>query len=307
MLAALDQFLEGRIERVRELEPRSDEEFEHMRDQMQQRLDEEELERERQLASTALSISKVARFVGAIRSELLSQRRESLTVLLETAAAVGQVDHIESFGLDTLVPRWYFAETDVYAEPEEFAGQVVLSLLRGEQETVLRTVLPELSSRSELPLASVHEVVEQSVLAHGDHKLVVVTNSYQAVDMLIAGAGQVDGELVGSVAGAPVIRTYDDREPYIALLDPMGAPWVARAPAVPTLPSDELLEDVSVIVGVSELSEDEMDEIVEKEPRTAMEEARLRSRVRVRVQELFGVHLEGPDRVMAWRLPERTW
>jgi hypothetical protein len=56
--------------------------------------------------------------------------------------------------------------------------------------------------------------------------------------------------------------------------------------------------------GVTELGQDTMDNIVVREPRTSMEEARLRASVRVRIQEQFEVESTKPDRVVLLRLPD---
>jgi hypothetical protein len=105
----------------------------------------------------------------------------------------------------------------------------------------------------------------------------------------------------------PVLRVYDDRSPYLALLSPAGVPTVRLLPPATRVDGDEADEELAVIVGVSELPPEEMNDIVGREERSRIDEARLRGSLRIRLLEHLEITMD-PDRPASiWTLPESAW
>jgi hypothetical protein len=105
----------------------------------------------------------------------------------------------------------------------------------------------------------------------------------------------------------PVIRVYDDRSAYVSLLSAGVAPEVRLPLPSPDAEGDEVLEDLAVIVGVAELPQHAMDEIVGREHRTRIDEARLRGSLRIRPLERLEITMSPDVHPPIWILPESSW
>lgn len=247
---------------------------------------------------------RVEKFRAAVRQKLAEQRKHSLAAALFTRPAELLEPADTNFGLDTLIPRWYFAETRVFAEPERLADEIVRGLVRGEEDRILELAVADLSSATEATFDSLLSDLEAA--ADGVSSPVVVTNSYEA-NALLTGRPVDTPESSTPFSAGPVLRVYDDRSAYVALLSPAGTPNVHLLPPTTRVEGDEVLGDLGVIVGVSELRPEEMEDIVGREQRTRIDEARLRGSLRVRLLEHLEISMSPDARPVIWRLPESAW
>jgi hypothetical protein len=100
---------------------------------------------------------------------------------------------------------------------------------------------------------------------------------------------------------------HDDRSAYVALLSPKGLPTVRLLPPAAHIDGDETLDDLHVIVGVSEIPQQEMDSIVGRQERTRSDEARLRGSLRIRLLEHLEISMAPAVRPTIWTLPDSSW
>lgn len=247
---------------------------------------------------------RVEKFRAAVRQKLAEQRKHSLAAALLTRPAELLEPADTNFGLDTLIPRWYFAETRVFAEPERLADEIVRGLVRGEEDRILELAVADLSSATEATFDSLLSDLEAA--ADGVSSPVVVTNSYEA-NALLTGRPVDTPESSTPFSAGPVLRVYDDRSAYVALLSPAGTPNVHLLPPTTRVEGDEVLGDLGVVVGVSELPPEEMEDIVGRVQRTRIDEARLRGSLRVRLLEHLEISMSPDARPVIWRLPESAW
>lgn len=266
-----------------------------------------DLTEEQSYALLPLDPDRVASFQNAVAERLVYERSESLAAALRTEPPSLAESPGANFGLDSLMPRWYFAGTRVFGEPERLAEELVRGLARGEEDRILDIAVGDLSAVDEITIEDLVSTVETAV---SDLSLpaVVVTNSYQAHSLLTGQKVDLPSDTAVSLTGeARVVRVYDDRPPYVAVLSPSGMPTVHVFTPATEASGDVQLEDGRVIVGVSEVPADQMNRIVSEKERTPMEEARLRGSVRVRLLEHFVVSIDKPRTPPRWRLPEGSW
>lgn len=259
---------------------------------------------EESYARVPIDSNRVEKFRAAVRQNLAEQRKHSLASALLTRPAELLEPADTNFGLDTLIPRWYFAETRVFAEPERLADDIVRGLVRGEEDRILELAVADLSSATEATFDSLLSDLEAA--ANGVSSPVVVTNSYEAHALLTGRPVDSPDSSTPFTAG-PVLRVYDDRSGYVALLSPAGVPNVHLLPPMTRVDGDEVLDDLGVIVGVSELPPEEMEDIVGREQRTRIDEARLRGSLRVRLLEHLEISMSPDARPVIWRVPESAW
>jgi hypothetical protein len=212
-----------------------------------------------------------------------------------------------NFGLDTLIPRWYFAETRVFAEPESLADELVGRLKRGEEERILDFAAADLANAPEITLEAVASALANAIVAAGVTSPVVVTNSYQAHALLVGRPADMADPLPTPFTAGPVVRVDDDRRPYLSLLSAGRSPVVHLLAPAPEIEGDEVLEDLAVVVGVSEVPPAEMDEIVTRSERTRIDEAVLRGSLRIRLLEHLLITMAEDSPPAIWTLPEDTW
>jgi len=276
--------------------------------------------------------SRLSIFRSAVASELATARKDSIVAALlvpvADALAPGMVKSASdsepdesgavppisakpvpaapNFGLDSLIPRWYFAETDVVADPEHLAADLVRGLMRGEEDQILDLALGDFGSASEITLESLRATL--SGAATDIARPVVVTNSYHAYAVLVGrrSVGLLDKQASEFKAG-PVIRVYDDRREYVALLSAGISPVVQLLTPAPEMEGDVVLEDQAVLIGVNELAPEEMEGVIARANRTRIDEARLRGSLRVRLLEHLVVTLSPDAAPSIWWLPESIW
>lgn len=281
--------------------------FSSIKEHLTSVVQENDLTEEQSYALLPLDPDRVASFQNAVGEKLVYERSESLAAALRTEPPSSVESPDANFGLDSLIPRWYFAETRVLADPERLAEELVRGLGRGEEDRILDIAVGDLSDVDEVAIEDLVSNVESAV---SDLSLpaVVVTNSYQAHSLLTGQPAKLPSDTAAILTGgAQVLRVYDDRPPYVTVLSPSGLPTVhVLTPATETS-GDVQLQEGRVIVGVSAVPADMMDRIASDKERTPLEEARLRGSVRVRLLEHFVVSIDGPRTPPLWRLPEGSW
>lgn len=265
------------------------------------------LTEEQSYAHLPLDADRVTSFQNAVVEKLVYERTESLAAALRTEPPSSVGSPGANFGLDSLLPRWYFAETRVFAEPERLAEELVRGLGRGEEDRILDIAVGDLIDVDEIAIEDLASKVDSAV---SDLSLpaVVVTNSYQAHSLLTRQPSDVPSDkAAGLTVRTRVVRVYDDRPPYVTVLSPSGLPTVHVLTPTAEVSGDVQLEGGRAIVGVSELSDAEMNRIAAEKERTPLEEARLRGSVRVRLLEHFIVSIDNSRTPPRWKLPEGTW
>lgn len=305
LMTVVDSFEQGGFSGVRAQLGLSDGHFQGLKARLAQVIDQGDALLEEGYARLPVDQDRVAAFRSAVRERLAEERTDSLlSALAELPSAAGSAS--PNFGLDTLIPRWYFAETRVHAEPASLAEDLVRGLVRGEQERILNRVVSDLTNSSETTLSSLREQLDAASAERDLADPVVVTNSYQAHALLTGRHLDRIDDGVRSPFRGVVFRVHDDRQSFVALLSP-GTPSVRLRPVTPSVAGDEAIEGFAVILGISELAPEEMDALVGRESRSRIDEARLRGSIRVRLLEHLEVVMGEEDAPQIWTLPEDTW
>jgi hypothetical protein len=178
------------------------------------------------LASTPLDEARLSQFRLAFTrgikhpNRLLTWFRPASSYNLAVERAVG---------FNTLVPREYFVETRVIAEPDRLGEQFGEGLVRGENLFLLEQLLA-VARETESTVARVHADVASAVNLHEDF-LVIVLNSIQIAQELGVTGARGSGSLQGSKVPVQVIYTeeqlngcfvVDRRLCALSQLDPDG-------------------------------------------------------------------------------------
>ncbi|GAB4084021.1 hypothetical protein GCM10028784_06510 [Myceligenerans cantabricum] len=307
LMAVIDSFKGGSFAGAQAALALPDNQFERLKEHLVGIVQQSDVIVEENNSQLPVEPDRVSAFRTALREKLSTERENSLTVALLTPGDLSAEPTKPNFGLDTLIPRWYFAKTRVFADPANLADDLVDGLVRGEQDRILDRALGDLSGAAETTLDGLANELEAAISAAQSSSPIVVTNSYQAHALLTGRPAGVTDQSPHPVTAALVKRVYDDRPAYVALLSPQGLPTVHLRPLATNIDGDEPLEDLHVIVGVSELSQQEMDEIVGREERTRVDEARLRGSLRIRLLEHLEVVMAPDVHPMIWTLPDPSW
>lgn len=281
--------------------------FAHLKEQLNNVVDQGDALLEESYARLPIDSDRVAAFRTAVQGKLAEARSQSLTKALLTSSDSTTEPVPTNFGLDTLIPRWYFAETRVLAEPERLADEFVRGLVRGEEDRILDSVLADLAGSVETTFDSLAADLDAAISDGSLSNPVVVTNSYQAHSILTGRPMGIDELSSTPFTSGPVLRVYDGRASYVALLSPGGIPTVRLLPPTRRVDGDEVDEELGVIVGLSELPQEEMNGIVDREERSRIDEARLRGSLRIRLLEHLEITLVPGRTPSIWTLPESSW
>lgn len=335
LMTVIDSWEKGGFAGARSALGISDSAFDALKTHLASVVEQSDAVLEESYSRLPVDSARVTAFRSAVESKLTEAREGSLTAALLVPVTVGaepergepgpvlQPGESEeeqatplvpepepaapNFGLDTLIPRWYFAQTRVFAEPERLAEELVSGLTRGEEDRILDLAVADLDNASEITLETLASALADAISGENVTNPVVVTNSYQAHALLVGRPlGVLDAPPTPFTAG-PVVRVYDDRRDYLALLSAGRSPVVHLLAPAPEIDGDEVLEDLAVLVGVSEVPPSEMDEIVGRVERTRVDEARLRGSLRVRLLEHLLITMAADARTTIWTLPEPTW
>lgn len=331
LITVIDAFKSGSFAGARSHLGIPDNRFDALKTQLSDIVQQGDALLEERYSQLPINPDRVLAFRNAIRSKLAEERAsDSLTSALlapptppakpdpssesgkeetESTPAIEQGPTASQFGIDRLFPRWHFAETRVFAEPERLADELVRGMVRGEEDQILDLAVSDLAGATETTLDTLTSTLTSAISGGQVKQPVVVTNSYQAYAHLKGRPlGTADSSTTPFTAGK-VVRVYDGRPDYVVLLSAGTSPIVRLLPPTPSpdIDGDEVLEDLAVLVGVSELPRDKMDEIIGREQRTRLEEARLRGSVRVRLLERIEISTSPNTREAIWTLPESSW
>lgn len=304
LMTVIDSFEKGSFAGTRAALDLPDSHFDRLKEHLSSVVDQGDAILEESYARLPVDPQRVEAFRTAVRERLAKVRNASLTNALLVAPTSTAEPVQPNFGLDSLIPRWYFADTRVFADPERLADELVRALVRGEEDRILDLMVTDLSGVAETSLGSLAASLDEAIAAGSVSTPVVVTNSYEAHALLVGHPRGVVEESSAPFTAGKVIRVHDDRSPYVALLAPGR---VQLLPPAPHIGGDEVLDDLAVIVGVSELPPDEMNEIVGHQKRARIDEARLRGSLRIRLLEHLKVAKQSDLPPVIWTLPESSW
>lgn len=301
---AIDGLLQDGNEGLREMVGNPDQ-LRRRREELQAVLDADEIRRSRELATREIDQGRLREFRASLIAALEEGRPHSLLVALgavDSEAAVAA----PNFGYDRLVPRDYFAPTEVIAEPGRLGTDVGRAIIRGEDERILEVLTASLKDVEAVSLGTAQTELDEVIASpDADESFVVITNSHTVARNLLP-EGDPWGHPRTSLRyrSCELVRVYDDRAPYV-LLTRRAAGWARLARVAAADPSQVLAEgflavDVSV-PGPGDFQR------WETGTATELEKARLRSRVRVRVLERLDVGATAPAGTRVWLLPEATW
>ena len=307
LMTVIDSFEKGSFAGARAALGVPDSHFDTLKAHLTSVVDQGDAILEETYSRLPVDLERVDAFRSAVREKLANARAESLTAALLVPNDSTSSSAATNFGLDTLLPRWYFAKTRVFADPADLAVQLVQGLTRGEEDRILGLAIAGLNDAPVTTLAALGETLAEAISSGGVANPVVVTNSYQAHALLTGRPLDIIDAPPAPFTGGPVIRVYDDRDAYVSLLSQGVFPLVRLLPPLPNVEGDEVLGDLGVIVGVSELSRGEMDDIVGREDRTRIDEARLRGSLRVRLLEHLDISMTTETSPPIWTLPESSW
>lgn len=331
LIEVIDSFNNGSFSGARAALDIHDNRFDKLKTGLSNVVHEGDALREEKYSELALNPKRVSAFRKSIRSKLAEARASDslLSALLvqsnppteterapdpdEDSTGSTPAPEVEvgapNLGIDQLFPRWYFADTHVIAEPERLADELVSELVHAEEGRILDLAVSDLAGAIESTMETLTSTLESAISASSVSKPVIVTNSYQAYAHLTGRSlGPVDSPPPPSIEGK-VVRVYDDRPAYVALLSAGTSPIVRLLPPMPTsgVAGDEIFKRMAILIGVSELPPDEMNEIIGREKRTRIKEAQLRGSVRVRLLEHLEISMTTAARPIIWTLPETSW
>lgn len=184
-----------------------------------------------------------------------------------TEGATGDATPLPTFGLNTLVPKEFFTETEVHADPgrlgETFGRQVV----RGEDNLIASTV----AERIRVTPVALDEAVDVIGLAVDDLRkrvqdgTIVVFNSWRLADKISGGGrrASVDrGAEVGLFKEWPVVLRYAETDLDCVAGD-FSAIRFSFEPMTRLSPEARLSPDDRLLVSLQPLSREAAEEIVD--------------------------------------------
>jgi hypothetical protein len=264
-------------------------------------VEEANAQQRQELINAPLDAALIERFRSALRDELDPRRLDRLLNILP-------VDDVESvaqpsdggFGWDGRVPKSTFVAD---GDATWLANSIGAAMRRGENDMIMDLVTAVPGEVLVPTLGRLVELIEEytSHLGHPELAL-VITNTWQAADLLTSGADTSDNVLKTN-EGHLLYRVFDDRQPFVLVLHRDEAVAITRHPVQPALPGDEYLEDVKVLVGVAPLRENEVEQLKAH----GSSESEVRATVRVRVLERLFLEVRQPDLIVRFSLPEGTW
>ncbi|MFI5624091.1 hypothetical protein ACIA03_11560 [Nocardioides sp. NPDC051685] len=307
LVDVIDSIETGSFASAREMISVSDDFLRHLKTHLTRVISQGDAILEEEDSRRQIDPSRVETFVDSVRQKLVEQRSRSLVYSLRSEPASKVVPARSNFGIDRLVPRWYFAETRVFASAADLADQLVGALFRGIEDRILEVVVDDDTITADTTLESLEANLEQAINKQKLPRPVVVTNSFQAHALLKGRRlDNIDASAEEFTKGS-VFRVFDDRNPYVALLSAAGSPTVQLSPLAPEIEGDRAYNDLGVIVGVSEVPAEEMSEIIGRKERPRREEAQLRGSLRTRLLVHLSVTVQDGRRPVIWKLPESTW
>ena len=262
-----------------------------------------ELERDRR-AQLAISAPKVATFTSAVAEEW-SKRNPLRGSLVETTAGLREPP-TDWFGFNSLVPKDFFVESDVHADPASLGHDVGSSLVRGEVARVIE-ILDELP-REALSLAGLPAAVQkatENLVRRGLQPLIVVVDSWRAQHALAPDAGYgASGPVL--VDGVPLVFEHADHEAACYVVDLGKTVGVSRWKAEPDEAGFALAVGGLLAVFVREVTDELAASLLESNPRLGLDDdgvrldsgearRRLRRQVHIRVWSKVEIEVAEPE------------
>lgn len=237
------------------------------------------------LAAAPILTERVELFRDTILSNVRESRSSGLAALFPQK--VGEPSTL--LGWVSRVPKEYFVESDVHAEPEELARSLAIGIERSEEARVLKALAEHATNRESVDRVRVAEFLERPE----SDGLLMVSNSWQVAETF--GLGD-------QVLRDDTRRTYQvwtDDDPFVVFVDPRQSVAVLRGIPDAEDVTDVVEESLGIVVGVSELRDDEMCELADTEARREV-----LGSVRVKVLEPFGLRAHDEPKIVWFDLPE---
>ena len=254
-----------------------------------------------ELAQTPISRDRVQEFVK-YADELFSQHDRGLLSFLPEAVLD---DEPPAMGHNRLESKSIFIPGSSTKTLKSVAESLVRSMTSGEDERVIDIL------RGRDPAATVGaQDVSSVVNAWADQQaqpetLLVVTNSWLALESLdSADPGTWDNGTKHhlTVGGVRIHRVFDSNPPFVAAFDTVKGIQHRRGTPPTELETDQLVSAGRLLVGVSELTTDQISELMERNGE--MTEIELRQRVVVRMLECVAITIGDTEKLVTWVLPD---
>ena len=254
-----------------------------------------------QLAQTPMSPDRVQEFVDHA-DRLFSEYDRGLLSFLP-----GKVldDAPPAMGHNRLESKSIFIAGSSTTTLKSVAESLVRSMTSGEDERVI-DLLRDRDPAATLGAQDVSSVVN----AWTDQQaqpgtLLVVTNSWLALESLdSADPGTWDDGPKRHLTegGVRIYRVFDSNPPFVAAFDTVEGIQHRRGTPAVELETDQLVSAGKLLVGVSELTTDQISDL--KERHGEMTEIDLRQRVVVRMLECFAITIGDTEKLVTWALPD---
>jgi hypothetical protein len=265
-----------------------------------------ELKRKEEIAATPLSSERIAAFHRGIETHLRTE--PGLVPLLSPSLAEGDAGRAD-FGFNRLVPKYYFAETEVHAEPEELAETLIRGLRRGEDRIIV-TAAREASRQEHTTLDELSDKVARWLAERPQVEgLIAITNSWRAAEVLAPQAMRWRRQPEPSRISIgdrdlPLASVFDSEEPYFCLCSvPHGIEISLRRLEGDLEPGAVIHQD-RLLSLVREPTPHEIDLWVSEDVAPELD---LRQSVVVKALEALSVSTADSHLVAFWPLPEDTY
>lgn len=198
------------------------------------------------LRRAALDEGRVTKFMQALTVELQERNPLIESVSLDVRDKSPSAP-LKVFGRRFTAPKWYFVESDVFANPEELGQRIGRTIKREEEVAVLRRFL-EIGRSSSLSLSKVLRRIS-SWASGAQSPIVLIFNSFDAASFL----NFDEDEMIVKVEGRAIKAFHlfvNDIDEHIALVDISVSPRVGRWPE--SKDGLESIGETSVAVGVAD-------------------------------------------------------
>jgi hypothetical protein len=248
----------------------------------------EEISKKRRLATVALDADRIVLFRASLLSRLTQSRGKGLASWFPDGEATPS--HGEFLGSVVRVPKWFFVEGTVHADPEGLGRDMATALIRGEDGVVLealRRTAEGDGKGSKLDVPAVEDWIRRRITSEGDWA--IVTNSWRAFELLVPRwwlQGRTNGDDHESSFGCPCRRISRSGPEFVVLVDRGNAVLTHRGQLAAR--DDAFLDaGMQLLIGVRELFESEIDQLAQSDP--PVNEIDAKAQVRVEVVEIFDV------------------
>jgi hypothetical protein len=173
------------------------------------------------------------------------------------------------FGVNQLVPKEYFTETHVYADPAELGREIGFSIGRGELERLRAELLSFPSQQGKTALLQLRAAVRSAVKDLRNAGLipaVVVLNAWQAFVELVGPEAYRGSGDDGTFEGAAVLLEHTDGPSACVVADLARSVTLTWWQINPRQPGDEVQMGGRLLTGVQPVSQEVAAEIAASNP-----------------------------------------